>query len=104
MSLTVKANSLLAEEFHHHLGVKSTNLRGLVCVPYDFIDMRGHDNKTTKTELTDPYYIGFGYGESSSYLDRAARTLYKALESSSEEKAQKVDLLQQIQRYFENSL
>ena len=62
----VKANSKLAEEFHHIMIVMSQNLQGLVCVPDDFTGMRGHDNKTTLDIRTDQYYIKFGVGDYSS--------------------------------------
>ena len=55
MGELVKADSKLAKEFYHQLFVKSTNFRGLVTVPRDFNDMRGYDNRTTKTDLTDEY-------------------------------------------------
>ena len=69
MGGVVAANSQLANEFHHQLVLKSMNLNRIVVVPRDFDDLRGYDNQTTKTNLTDEYSIEFGIGESSSYLD-----------------------------------
>ena len=58
MGKLVKDKSFLADEFFHQMLKKSSqNLKGLVCVPRDFSDMRGYDNQTTKTDLTDEYYI-----------------------------------------------
>lgn len=63
MGSLVKADSKLAKEIHHQLFVKSTNFQGIVCVPRDFADLRGHDGKITKTNLTDPYAFKFGVDE-----------------------------------------
>ena len=64
MGELVKADSKLAKEFYHQLFVKSTNFLGLVTVPRDFNDMRGYDNRTTKTDLTDEYSFKFGLNRS----------------------------------------
>ena len=76
MGELVKADSKLAKEFYHQLFVKSTNFLGLVTVPRDFNDMRGYDNRTTKTDLTDEYSFKFGINRSQ--LDQAAQTLFEA--------------------------
>ena len=39
-------------------------------MPRDFNDMRGYDNRTTKTDLTDEYSFKFGINRSQ--LDQAA--------------------------------
>ena len=107
MGETVKANSQLADEFHHILIQKSANLMREVTVPRDLEMMRGYDGKTTKTNMTDEFSFEFGAsGEFISHLDTAAKDLYEALGGKSRkiDESQKHDLLNEISTYFENCL
>ena len=67
--------------------------------------MRGHNGKTTKTNMTDEFSFEFGAGgEFSSLLDNVARTLYIALREKSKEKEEDQDLLKEIVKYFNDCL
>ena len=72
----VAANSRLVKEFHHHCFIKSTNFLGLVQIPRDFIDLRGYNDKITKTDITDEYCIKFGGKLTASHQDKASEALF----------------------------
>ena len=79
MGETVAANSMLAKEFHHHCFIKSTNFLGLVNVPGDFTDLRGYNDKITKTSITDSYCFKFGRKLlTTSHQDKANEALFNA--------------------------
>ena len=82
---------------------KSANLTREVTVPRDLSMMRGHDGKTTKTNMTDEFSFEFGAsGEFSSHLDNAAKILYEALGVKSQQDDKEQDLLGEISLYFQN--
>ena len=56
----VKAASQLANELHHVLVQKSSNLLGEVVCPRDFELMKGHDGKTEKQHTGDKFSFSFG--------------------------------------------
>ena len=67
--------------------------------------MRGHNGKTTKTNMTDEFSFEFGAGgEFSSLLDNAARNLYIALGEKIRENEEEQDLLEEIEKYFNGCL
>ena len=100
----VAANSRLAKEFHHHCFIKSTNFQGVVKIPGDFIDLRGYNDKITKTNITDEYCIKFGGKLTTSHQDKASEALFNDFVNLGKTQGTQINLLKSVDDYFQNSL